>query len=36
VFAGSNIDLENDPQAIIAAREFDAPRDLVFSVWTVA
>jgi uncharacterized protein YndB with AHSA1/START domain len=34
VFAGSNIDLENDPQAIIAARQFDAPRDLVFSVWT--
>jgi uncharacterized protein YndB with AHSA1/START domain len=30
----SNIDLETDPRAIVGTREFDAPRELVFSVWT--
>ena len=32
--AASSIDLERDPRSIIGVREFDAPRDLVFSVWT--
>ena len=32
--ARSNIDLEQDPRAMIGSREIDAPRDLVFSVWT--
>jgi uncharacterized protein YndB with AHSA1/START domain len=32
--AGNSIDLESDPRAIIATRVFDAPRDLVFAVWT--
>ena len=30
----SSIDLRRDPKAIIATREFDAPRALVFEVWT--
>jgi uncharacterized protein YndB with AHSA1/START domain len=30
----SNLDLETDPRSIIGIREFDAPRALVFSVWT--
>ena len=30
----SSIDLEHDPRSIVAVREFDAPHDLVFSVWT--
>jgi uncharacterized protein YndB with AHSA1/START domain len=32
----SSLDLQSDPRAIIGIREFDAPRDLVFSVWTDA
>ena len=32
----SNLDLDQDPRSIIGIREFDAPRDLVFSVWTDA
>jgi uncharacterized protein YndB with AHSA1/START domain len=28
------IDLQVDPRAIIAVRVFDAPRDLVFAVWS--
>ena len=31
--ASSSIDLDQDPCAIIATREFDAPRELVFAVW---
>jgi uncharacterized protein YndB with AHSA1/START domain len=30
----NNIDLEQDPRSIIGTRVFDAPRALVFSVWT--
>ena len=30
----SNVDLARDPKAIVATREFDAPRALVFEVWT--
>jgi uncharacterized protein YndB with AHSA1/START domain len=30
----NNLDLESDPRSIIGTREFDAPRDLVFSVFT--
>jgi uncharacterized protein YndB with AHSA1/START domain len=32
--AGSSIDLDRDPRSIIGIREFAAPRDLVFSLWT--
>ena len=32
--AKSNVDLERDPRAIIATRVYDAPRELVFAVWT--
>jgi len=32
--AKSSLDLESDARAIVAVRVFDAPRDLVFSVWT--
>jgi uncharacterized protein YndB with AHSA1/START domain len=32
--AQNNIDLEQDPRSIIAVREFDAPRELVFEAWT--
>jgi uncharacterized protein YndB with AHSA1/START domain len=32
--AGSSIDLDHDPRSIIGVREFAAPRDLVFSLWT--
>jgi uncharacterized protein YndB with AHSA1/START domain len=32
--ARNSLDLESDPRSIIAVREFDAPRDLVFSAWT--
>ena len=32
----SSLDLDQDPRSIIGIREFDAPRDLVFSVWTDA
>jgi uncharacterized protein YndB with AHSA1/START domain len=34
VAATSKIDLEQDPRVIVGTREFDAPRDLVFSAWT--
>jgi uncharacterized protein YndB with AHSA1/START domain len=30
----STVDLDRDPKAIIATREFEAPRALVFEVWT--
>jgi uncharacterized protein YndB with AHSA1/START domain len=30
----SNLDLDSDPRSIIGTREFDAPRELVFSVFT--
>jgi uncharacterized protein YndB with AHSA1/START domain len=30
----SKLDLESGPRSIIGIREFDAPRALVFSVWT--
>ena len=32
--ATNSVDLEQDPRSIIGTRVFDAPRDLVFSVWT--
>ena len=32
----SSLDLDQDPRSIIGIREFDAPRELVFSVWTDA
>lgn len=32
--ATSSVDLDTDPRAIIATRELDAPRALVFEVWT--
>jgi uncharacterized protein YndB with AHSA1/START domain len=32
--ARSSLDLTSDPRSIIGMREFDAPRDLVFSAWT--
>ena len=32
--AKNSIDLETDPRVIMGTRVFDAPRDLVFSVWT--
>jgi uncharacterized protein YndB with AHSA1/START domain len=32
--ARSSLDLTSDPSSIIGMREFDAPRELVFSVWT--
>jgi uncharacterized protein YndB with AHSA1/START domain len=34
VAARNSLDLESDPRSIIGIREFDAPRDLVFSAWT--
>jgi uncharacterized protein YndB with AHSA1/START domain len=34
VSARSSIDLDRDPSAILATRVFDAPRDLVYAVWT--
>jgi uncharacterized protein YndB with AHSA1/START domain len=34
VAARNSLDLEQDPRSIIAVREFDAPRELVFAVWT--
>ena len=30
----NSLDLETDPRSIIGVREFDAPRELVFSAWT--
>jgi uncharacterized protein YndB with AHSA1/START domain len=30
----SSVDLDRDPKAIVATREFEAPRALVFEVWT--
>jgi uncharacterized protein YndB with AHSA1/START domain len=32
--ARNSLDLEHDPKSIIATRVLDAPRDLVFAVWT--
>ena len=32
--AKNSIDLQQDPRSIIAVREFDAPRELVFAVWS--
>lgn len=32
--ARNSLDLDRDPRSIIGTREFDAPRDLVFSAWT--
>jgi uncharacterized protein YndB with AHSA1/START domain len=34
VSVGSSLDLEQDPRSIIGTRVFDAPRELVWSVWT--
>ena len=34
MLAQSEIDLSADPRSIIAVRVFDAPRDLVFAVWS--
>jgi uncharacterized protein YndB with AHSA1/START domain len=34
VAARDSIDLDQDPRVIIGVREFDAPRELVFEVWT--
>jgi uncharacterized protein YndB with AHSA1/START domain len=34
MMAQSDIDLSVDPRSIIAVRVFDAPRDLVFTVWS--
>jgi uncharacterized protein YndB with AHSA1/START domain len=34
VLARSSIDLKSDPLAIIAMRELDAPRELVWRAWT--
>jgi uncharacterized protein YndB with AHSA1/START domain len=34
VSARSSVDLDRDACAIIATREFDAPRELVFEAWT--
>jgi uncharacterized protein YndB with AHSA1/START domain len=34
VAARNSIDLDRDPKAIIAVRELDAPRALVFEAWT--
>ena len=31
---GNSLDLGRDPRAMIGTRDFDAPRDLVFKVWT--
>jgi uncharacterized protein YndB with AHSA1/START domain len=36
VAARNSLDLEQDPRSILATRVFDAPRDLVFAVWTDA
>jgi uncharacterized protein YndB with AHSA1/START domain len=30
----SSLDIDSDPRSIIGIREFDAPRELVFSAWT--
>jgi len=34
VSARSSIDLDRDPQAMIAMREINAPRELVFEAWS--
>ena len=34
--ARNSLDLDRDPRSIIGTREFDAPRELVFSAWTDA
>ena len=32
--AGNDVDTDSNPRSIVARRVFDAPRDLVFAVWT--
>ena len=32
--ASGSVELERDPKAIVAVREIDAPRDLVFEAWS--
>ena len=32
--ARNNLDLDSDPRSIVGTREYDAPRDLVFSAFT--
>jgi uncharacterized protein YndB with AHSA1/START domain len=32
--AKSNINLDTDPRVIVGTREYDAPRELLFSAWT--
>jgi uncharacterized protein YndB with AHSA1/START domain len=32
----SSVDLDRDPRVIVGVREFEAPRELVFSAWTDA
>ena len=32
--AANSLNLDRDPRSIIGTREFDAPRELVFSAWT--
>jgi len=32
--AANSLELDRDPRSIIGTREFDAPRELVFSAWT--
>src|SRR5262245_61006115 len=34
VVARSSIDLDSDPRAMVGMREFDAPRELVWTAWT--
>jgi uncharacterized protein YndB with AHSA1/START domain len=34
--ATSSLDLDRDPRVIVGTREYDAPRELVFSAWTKA
>jgi uncharacterized protein YndB with AHSA1/START domain len=34
VDARSSLDLDSDPRAIVGMREFDAPRELVWTAWT--
>jgi len=34
VAARNSLDLDRDPRSIVAVREFDAPRELVWQAWT--
>src|SRR6185436_3940129 len=34
VAARSSVDLDSDPRAMVGMREFDAPRELVWTAWT--